>query len=179
MNLQELASGYAALVEQNVALDSLLSACEGEGAANASGPCAGQDHVTYHGYDYAIVENRRPMLVRENLQTNSYSDGSPLILPITQHSTTPPINIDSYWLALQRRHDNGLPATCAQPIGTSVHCTDWQLPEDHAAANGHSERKRSPEIHLWLEHHGEWFRRFRIQRHAWRVPLQPHPSLLG
>ena len=21
-----------------------------------SGPCAGQDHVTYHGYDYAIVE---------------------------------------------------------------------------------------------------------------------------
>ena len=39
MNLQELASGYAALVEQNVALDSLLSACEGEGTANASGPC--------------------------------------------------------------------------------------------------------------------------------------------
>ena len=56
MNLQELASGYAALVEQNAALDSLLSACEGEGTANASGPCAGQDHVTYHGYDYAIVE---------------------------------------------------------------------------------------------------------------------------
>jgi len=46
MNLQELASGYAALVEQNAALDSLLAACEGDGTAEASGPCAGQDHVT-------------------------------------------------------------------------------------------------------------------------------------
>ena len=68
MNLQELASGYAALVEQNAALDSLLSACEGDGAANASGPCAGQDHVTYHGYDYAIVEIGDQCWFAENLR---------------------------------------------------------------------------------------------------------------
>ena len=64
MNLQELASGYAALVEQNVALDSLLSACEGEGTANASGPCAGQDHVTYHRLRLRHRRDRRPVLVR-------------------------------------------------------------------------------------------------------------------
>ena len=34
MNLQELASGYAALVEQNAALDSLLTACEGGAASD-------------------------------------------------------------------------------------------------------------------------------------------------
>ena len=84
MNLQELASGYAALVEQNAALDSLLSACEGEGAANASGPCAGQDHVTYHGYDYAIVEIGDQCWFAENLQTESYADGEPLQSDLTQ-----------------------------------------------------------------------------------------------
>ena len=78
MNLQELASGYAALVEQNVALDSLLSACEGEGTANASAPCAGQDHVTYHGYDYAIVEIGDQCWFAENLQTEAYNNGEPL-----------------------------------------------------------------------------------------------------
>ena len=74
MNLQELASGYTALVDQNAALDSLLAACEGDGAANASGPCAGQDHFTYHGYDYAIVEIGDQCWFAENLRTQQYSD---------------------------------------------------------------------------------------------------------
>ena len=74
MNLQELASGYAALVEQNAALDSLLSACEGDGSANAQGPCAGQNHVTYHGYDYTIVEIGDQCWFAENLRTQQYSD---------------------------------------------------------------------------------------------------------
>jgi uncharacterized protein (TIGR02145 family) len=78
MNLQELASGYAALVEQNAALDSLLAACEGDGAANASGPCAGQNHVTYHGHDYAIVEIGDQCWFAENLQTEAYNNGEPL-----------------------------------------------------------------------------------------------------
>ncbi|MDA8696034.1 hypothetical protein N9C70_03890 [Flavobacteriales bacterium] len=78
MNLQELASGYAALVEQNAALDSLLAACEGDGAAEASGPCAGQNHVTYHGHDYAIVEIGDQCWFAENLQTEAYNNGEPL-----------------------------------------------------------------------------------------------------
>ena len=78
MNLQELASGYAALAEQNAALDSLLSACEGDGAANASGPCAGQDHVTYQGHEYAIVEIGNQCWFAENLQTEVYNNGEPL-----------------------------------------------------------------------------------------------------
>jgi len=80
MNLQELASGYAALVEQNAALDSLLAACEGDGAAEASGPCAGQDHVTYHGYEYAIVEIGDQCWFAENLRNEAFDDGTPIVL---------------------------------------------------------------------------------------------------
>ena len=98
MNLQELASGYAALVEQNAALDSLLSACEGDGAANASGPCAGQDHVTYHGYDYAIVEIGDQCWFAENLKTTSYSDGSSIDATSAVPFNNDPSNTDNYGL---------------------------------------------------------------------------------
>ena len=80
MTLQELASGYAALVEQNAALDSLLSACEGDGSTNASGPCAGQDHVTYHSYDYTIVEIGDQCWFSENLRNEAFDDGTPIVL---------------------------------------------------------------------------------------------------
>jgi len=80
MNLQELASGYAALVEQNAALDSLLAACEGDGSANTSGPCSGEDVVTYNGYDYAIVEIGDQCWFAENLRNEAFDDGTPIVL---------------------------------------------------------------------------------------------------
>ena len=80
MNLQELANGYAALIEQNATLDSLLSACEGDGSANTSGPCSGEDVVTYHGYDYAIVDIGEQCWFAENLRNEAFDDGTPIVL---------------------------------------------------------------------------------------------------
>ena len=56
LNLQELAEGYQILLAQNAELDSLLADCNGTSTSDPSGPCAGADVVTYHGYEYDIVE---------------------------------------------------------------------------------------------------------------------------
>lgn len=137
MNLQELASGYTALVEQNAALDSLLSACEGDGAANASGPCAGQDHVTYHGYDYAIVEIGDQCWFAENLRADSYADGSALDPTHYAAFNNAPTNIDSYGLLYKGATITDSRNLCPTDWHIST-LYDWQLLEDHAAANGHS-----------------------------------------
>ena len=137
MNLQELASGYAALVEQNAALDSLLSACEGEGTANASGPCAGQDHVTYHGYDYDIVEIGDQCWFAENLRADSYADGSALDPTHYAAFDNAPTNIDSYGLLYKGATITDSRNLCPTDWHIST-LYDWQLLEDHAAANGHS-----------------------------------------
>ncbi len=137
MNLQDLASGYAALVEQNAALDSLLSACEGDGAANASGPCAGQDHVTYHGYEYAIVEIGDQCWFAENLRADSYADGSALDPTHYAAFNNAPTNIDSYGLLYKGATITDSRNLCPTDWHIST-LYDWQLLEDHAAANGHS-----------------------------------------
>ena len=41
---------------ENAELDSLLADCNGTSTSDQSGPCSGEDVVTYHGYDYDIVE---------------------------------------------------------------------------------------------------------------------------
>lgn len=56
LNLQELAEGYQILLAENAELDSLLADCDGTSTSDQSGPCSGEDVVTYHGYDYDIVE---------------------------------------------------------------------------------------------------------------------------
>ena len=135
MNLQELANGYAALVEQNATLDSLLSACEGNGAAEASGPCAGQDHVTYHGHDYAIVEIGDQCWFAENLKTTSYSDGSSIDATSAVPFNNDPSNTDNYGLLYAGDAIfNGL-GICP----TSWHLgsfTEWQELMDFATENG-------------------------------------------
>jgi len=137
MNFQDLASGYAALVEQNAALDSLLSACEGGEPANASGPCAGQDHVTYHGYEYAIVEIGDQCWFAENLRADSYADGSALDPTHYAAFNNAPTNIDSYGLLYKGATITDSRNLCPTDWHIST-LYDWQLLEDHAAANGHS-----------------------------------------
>ena len=55
-NLQELAEGYQILLAANAELDSLLADCNGGSTSDQPSPCAGENVVTYHGYDYDIVE---------------------------------------------------------------------------------------------------------------------------
>ena len=54
LNLQELAEGYQILLAENAELDSLLAECDD--TYDPLGPCSGEDVITYHGYDYDIVE---------------------------------------------------------------------------------------------------------------------------
>ena len=74
--LQDLAEGYQILLAENAELDSLLADCNGTSTSDQSGPCSGEDVVTYHGYDYDIVEIGDQCWFAENLRTSSFQDGS-------------------------------------------------------------------------------------------------------
>ena len=76
LNLQELAEGYQILLAENAELDSLLADCNGTSTSDQSGPCSGEDVVTYHGYDYDIVEIGDQCWFAENLKTQQYSDAT-------------------------------------------------------------------------------------------------------
>ena len=78
LSLQELAEGYQILLAQNAELDSLLADCNGTSTSDQSGPCSGADVVTYHGYDYDIVEIGDQCWFAENLQTTTFSDDLPI-----------------------------------------------------------------------------------------------------
>jgi uncharacterized protein (TIGR02145 family) len=75
LNLQELAEGYLILLAQNAELDSLLADCNGTSTSDQPSPCAGENVVTYHGYDYDIVEIGDQCWFAENLQTERYVNG--------------------------------------------------------------------------------------------------------
>ena len=75
LNLQELAEGYQILLAANDELDSLLTDCNGTSTSDQSGPCSGADVVTYHGYDYDIVEIGDQCWFAENLSTDFYRNG--------------------------------------------------------------------------------------------------------
>ena len=55
-----------------------LEDADGDGVCDpVMGPCEGQDFVTYHGYDYEIVETADGRCwFAENLRTTKYKDGS-------------------------------------------------------------------------------------------------------
>ena len=75
LNLQELAEGYQILLAENAELDSLLADCNGTSTSDQSGPCSGENVVTYHGYDYDIVEIGDQCWFAENLRTTIYRSG--------------------------------------------------------------------------------------------------------
>ncbi len=75
LNLQELAEGYQILLAENAELDSLIADCNGTSNSDQSGPCTGEDVVTYHGYDYDIVEIGDQCWFAENLQSFNYRTG--------------------------------------------------------------------------------------------------------
>lgn len=54
LNLQELAEGYQILVAENAELGSMLAECDE--TYDPLGPCSGEEVITYHDYDYDIVE---------------------------------------------------------------------------------------------------------------------------
>ena len=82
MNLQELAEGYQVLLDHTadqdsiiLALqDSLTSCADGPAAANSQA-CAGEDHVTFDGYDYSVVGIGDQCWFAENLRTTTYLNG--------------------------------------------------------------------------------------------------------
>ena len=75
LNLQELAEGYQILLAANAELDSLLADCNGTSTSDQSGPCSGEGVVTYHGYDYDVVEIGDQCWFAENLQSYNYRTG--------------------------------------------------------------------------------------------------------
>ena len=95
LNLQELAEGYQILLTQNAELDSLLADCNGTSTSDQSGPCSGEDVVTYHGYDYDIVEIGDQCWFAENLRTSSLADGT--AIPLATASSPIPGPAPSYY----------------------------------------------------------------------------------
>jgi len=95
LNLQELAEGYQILLAQNAELDSLLSNCNSSSTSDPSGPCSGEDVVTYHGYDYDIVEIGDQCWFAENLRTSSLADGT--AIPLATASSPIPGPAPSYY----------------------------------------------------------------------------------
>ena len=53
-----------------------------------SGPCQGLDHVTYHGYDYDIVEMGGQCWFAENLRTELYANGDSIPASLTDGDWT-------------------------------------------------------------------------------------------
>ena len=82
LNLQELAEGYQILLAENAELDSLLAECDD--TYDPLGPCSGEDVITYHGYDYDIVEIGDQCWFAENLQTTTFNSGEPLLTNLTE-----------------------------------------------------------------------------------------------
>ena len=84
-----------------------------------SGPCQGQDHVTYQGYDYDIVAIGEQCWFSENLRSESYRNGDEI--PYCSNSCQ--------WGASQEGARSGYgdtyPTTgapCGQGLGTSGYC---------------------------------------------------------
>ena len=103
MNLQELAEGYQVLLEHTADQDSIilelqdsLASCAEEGLpfdpydVAADDACAGEDHVTFDGYDYNVVGIGYQCWFGENLRTTTYSDGT----------TIPNVPDNSAWIQL-------------------------------------------------------------------------------
>ena len=89
MNLQELAEGYQVLLNHTADQDSIILAlqanldtCTGnlDNTANNAldGPCAGENHVTYQGHNYGIIEIGDQCWFSENLDVEWFRDGSPI-----------------------------------------------------------------------------------------------------
>lgn len=59
----------------------------------SNSPCAGEDHVSYHGYDYDIVEIGDQCWFAENLRTEQFNNGDGLTRTYSQYyfGCTPPI----------------------------------------------------------------------------------------
>ena len=75
MNLQELASGYQALLAANAELDSLLADCNGTNSTPESNGCNDQNSVNYYDYHYDIVQIGEQCWFAENLQTAQFRNG--------------------------------------------------------------------------------------------------------
>ena len=82
MNLQELAEGYQVLLDHTADQDSIilalqdsLTSCTNGPAAANSQTCAGEEHVTFDGYDYDVVEIGDQCWFAENLRTTTYLNG--------------------------------------------------------------------------------------------------------
>ena len=147
LNLQELAEGYQILLAENAAQNDLilalqdsLSNCSSfaeESSATGDGPCAGQDHVTFDGYDYSVVGIGDQCWFAENLRAESYADGSTLDPAHYAAFNNAPANIDSYGLLYKGAAITDPRNLCPTDWHIST-LPDWQLLDAHAAANGHA-----------------------------------------
>ena len=146
-NLQELAEGYQFLLAENAAQDDLILALQ-DSLSNCSSfaeevpaiedsPCAGQDHVTFDGYDYSVAGIGDQCWFAENLRAESYADGSALDPAQYAAFNNAPANIDSYGLLYKGSAITDPRNLCPTDWHIST-LPEWQLLEAHATANGHA-----------------------------------------
>lgn len=87
-----------ALIQQQNEIDSLgliLSELV-EGDAVIS-PCQGENYISYHGYDYPVIEVGNQCWFAENLRSENYADGTEI-----NNSTTPIVGINPSYLELNQ-----------------------------------------------------------------------------
>ena len=84
-----------------------------------SGPCQGQDHVTYQGYDYDIVAIGEQCWFAENLRSESYRNGDEI--PYCSNSCQWGVSQEGARSGYGDTYPN-TGAPCGQGLGTSGYC---------------------------------------------------------